>query len=65
MVPTFENVDKFPLTNGRTYCVGEWKSEECTESGDEAYIKLAYQSTTNLLLAVKFGGLVEIWDCKD
>jgi hypothetical protein len=42
MAPTFEKVDKFPLTDGRTYCVGEWSSEEASESGDEAYIKLAY-----------------------
>ena len=65
MVPTFEEYDKFPLTAGRTYCVGEWKSEEATDSGDEAYIKLTYQPATKVLLAVKYGGLVEVWDCKD
>ena len=47
MVPIFEKVDKFPLTDGRTYCVGEWSSEEASETGDEAYIKLAYHPQMN------------------
>lgn len=63
MIPAFEKYDKFPLTNGRTYCVGEWSQGSATE--EDTIISLKYNPLSKMLAAAKIGGQVEIWDCKE
>ena len=63
MIPTFEKYDKFPLTNGRSYCVGEWSVGSETE--DDTIVSLKYNPLSKMLAAAKIGGHIEIWDCKE
>ena len=65
MVPQFEKADQYPATNGRDFCVGEWKTCDENPSKQEAYITLKYAPFSNMLLAVKFGGMIELWDCNE
>jgi WD40 repeat protein len=52
--------DKFPITGGRNSCVGVWSD------GEKApYLSLDYHYFLPLLLAVKSGKPVQVWDCNE
>lgn len=65
MLPVFGTFDRYPKTEGRSFCVGEWGAAIENPSSDEAYVSLKYAPFGEMLLAAKHGGMIEIWDCKE
>mmetsp|Transcript_7910 Transcript_7910/g.13273 ORF Transcript_7910/g.13273 Transcript_7910/m.13273 type:complete len:381 (+) Transcript_7910:1047-2189(+) len=60
MIPESIPDDKFPQTNGKSHIIGTLGDE----AEDEPFFKLAYNSVSNLLLALKSNQKVLVWDCQ-
>ena len=58
-IPSFAKDDQYPQTGGRNFCVAVLK-----DGSNQPYWKLDYHHYLPLLLAVKAGGKVQVWDCK-
>ena len=52
-VPKLDNDDKFPTTNGNSFCVGVFK-----DSVAEPYWALKYHPFLHLLLAIKSNNII-------
>lgn len=57
-MPKFDKDDKYPSTDGRSFCVGL-----LNDGNVEPYWSLKYHPFMHLLLAIKSNNLIQVWDC--